>query len=152
VEGWLPEHWSTSAILPLPPNLRLDGRTGRSQPCSTGSSCQIGCRTGHGRLAGSGGARWRWASLVLRDHPMLSHTPSYRNPVTLMGETPGSAPCIPCPPLGLRGGWGAGLPNFIPLSWLLFLLTQGRLHESVHALNSKIQLMKTMIMTEGPPL
>ena len=38
-----------------PPNLRLDGRAGRSQPCSTGSSCPIGCRTGHGRLAESGG-------------------------------------------------------------------------------------------------
>jgi len=56
---------------------------------------------------------------------MLSRKPSYRNPVFLTGETPGFAPCITCPSLGLRGGWGAGLPNFIPLSWLLFLLTQG---------------------------
>jgi len=38
-----------------PPNLRLDGRAGASHPCSTGSSCPVGCRTGHGRLAGSGG-------------------------------------------------------------------------------------------------
>jgi len=76
---------------------------------------------------------------------MLSRKPGYRNPVSLMGETPGPAPCIPCPSLGLHGGWGAGLPNFIPLSWLLFLLTQGRLHESVHSPNS---MMKTMIITE----
>jgi len=39
----------------LPPNLYLDGRAGRSQPCSTGSSCSIGCRTEHGRLAGPWG-------------------------------------------------------------------------------------------------
>ena len=38
-----------------PPNLRLDGRAGPSHPYSTVSSCPIGCRTGHGRLAGSGG-------------------------------------------------------------------------------------------------
>ena len=34
---------------------RLHGRAGPSHPYSTGSSCPIGCRTGHGRLAGSGG-------------------------------------------------------------------------------------------------
>ena len=43
------------------------------------------------------GARWRWVSLDLRDLSMLSRTLSYRNSITIMGDTLGPAPWIPCP-------------------------------------------------------
>jgi len=77
----------------------------------------------HGRLAGSRvGARWRWVSLVLCDPPMPSRKPGYRGPVSLMGGTLGSAPWIPCPLLGLRGGCRrAGSPNIFRSLWILLL-------------------------------
>jgi len=46
---------------------------------------------------------------------MPSRKPDYRGPVSLMGQTLGSAPLIPCPLLGLHGGWGAGSLNNLPL-------------------------------------
>jgi len=61
------------------------------------------------------GARWQWVSLVLRDPPMPSRKPGYRGSVSIMGQTLGSVPLIPCPLLGLHGGWGAGSLNNIPL-------------------------------------
>jgi len=113
MEGWLPEHWSTGATRCFPPNFRLDGRAGPCHPCSTGSSYLIGCRTGHGKLAGSGGARWRWVSLDLRDQSMLSRKLSYRNPVTLMGYTLGHIPSIPCPFVGTPWRVGSRVTEFV---------------------------------------
>jgi len=46
------------------------------------------------------GARWRWVSLVLHDLPMPSRKPSYRKPVSFLGEALGSALWIPCPSVG----------------------------------------------------
>ena len=46
---------------------------------------------------------------------MPSRKPGYRDPVSLMGQTLGSAPLIPCPLLGLHRWWGAGSLNNLPL-------------------------------------
>jgi len=56
VEDWLLEHWSISetwCYVSIPSSWRQE----RAYP-SIGLWCPFGCRTGHGRLAGSG-AGWQ---------------------------------------------------------------------------------------------
>jgi len=112
--GWKAGYLSTGVLVQhgaSPPTPRLDGRTRHSQACHVILDCTW-------QVSWVPGARWRWVSLVLRDLPMPSRKPGYRGPVSLMADTLGSAPWIPCPLLGLRGGWGAGSPNiFLPL-WI----------------------------------